>query len=374
MKILITNAYLDIYAGTQVVVRDLALELLRQGHQPLVYSPRLGQVAAELTNAGVSVTDRLDTTTFVPDIIHGQHYLVIEALLRFPSTPAIYVCHSNIGWRDEMIGYFPRILRYVAVDDLCRRRIESVPEIPRARIQVVANAVDLQRYQPRGRLPAKPGRALVFSNHANKSTYLGAVRKACRQAGLKLDVIGLFSGNATSSPESLLPQYDIVFAKARCALEALAVGNAVVLCDRMGLGPMVSTRNFDTLRSLNFGHSQLVNPIRAGLIRAEIERYNPEDAAAVSQRVREDAGLVALARQWIEIYTAAIEEFRCSPRNIDDEFRALANYWTRHNYATRVQWEMEQLGRLHNVPLVGGALVYFARRILRKWFGVYGVP
>ena len=42
LKILITNAYLATYGGTQVVVRDLACELTRQGHQVAVYCPRLG--------------------------------------------------------------------------------------------------------------------------------------------------------------------------------------------------------------------------------------------------------------------------------------------------------------------------------------------
>ena len=40
---------------------------------------------------------------------------------------------------------------------------------------------------------------------------------------------------------TLTGDYDLVFAKARCALEAMAVGAAVVLCDTHGLGPMVTS-------------------------------------------------------------------------------------------------------------------------------------
>src|SRR5215469_7454652 len=113
LKVLITNAYLDVYAGTQVVVRDLALELRRQGHEPMVYSPRLGAVAEALSNSGIHVTDQLATITEAPDVIHGQQYAAIEALLHFPNTPAIYVCHSAAQGYTEALGYFPRILRYV---------------------------------------------------------------------------------------------------------------------------------------------------------------------------------------------------------------------------------------------------------------------
>ncbi len=55
--------------------------------------------------------------------------------------------------------------------------------------------------------------------------------EACRRTQLTLDVIGAESGSVSTRPQDVLGQYDMVFAKARCALEALAVGSAVVLCD-----------------------------------------------------------------------------------------------------------------------------------------------
>jgi len=374
LRILITNAYLDGYAGTQVVVRDLALELRRQGHEPIAYSPRLGILAAELRDSGVTVIDQLSCLHDAPDIIHGQHYPAIEALLRFPTTPAIYVCHSSVVGYVEAVPYFPRILRYVAVDDLCKKRVENVCGVTAERIRVLPNAVDLERYRQRPPLPGKPRRALVFSNNASNATHLRAVRKACRHAGLQLDVLGALSGNPVPNPEAFLSRYDIVFAKARCALEALAVGNAVVLCDFKGLGPMVSTKNFDHLRPMNFGHGLLVNPLRPELIEEEIERYDAADAAAVCQRVRQEAGLAEAVRRWTGLYADVIEEFRGSGSDHEEELRALASYLTEWSYARRVEWERDQLKQLGSVPLIGRTLVYVARGLTRKWFSMYGTP
>lgn len=56
--------------------------------------------------------------------------------------------------------YFPRILRYVAVELRCRARIESVAAIPRERIEVIENAVDLTRFSTRPPLPA--GRSALW--------------------------------------------------------------------------------------------------------------------------------------------------------------------------------------------------------------------
>lgn len=94
MRVLITNARLENYAGTEVTVRDLALEMQRQGREPLVYSPVLGAVAKEIRNSGIEVTDQLSNLAKPPDIIHGHHHpQVIEALSRFPQVPAVFVCH-----------------------------------------------------------------------------------------------------------------------------------------------------------------------------------------------------------------------------------------------------------------------------------------
>lgn len=373
MKVLITNAHLEEPAGTQVVVRDLAGEFRRQGHLPLVYSPRLGAMAEQIRGQGVEVTDRLDKLSAVPDIIHGQHHpQVVEALLHFPSTPAVYVCHAATAEVEEPFP-FPRILRYVAVDERCRRRVESVPGIPAERIRVIENAVDLARFRPRGPLPERPCRALVFSNQARASTHLPAVRRACRQRGLQLDVLGFHAGTPVADPESVLPAYDLVFAKARCALEAMAVGAAVVLCDAAGAGPLVTSENFDRLRPMNFGAGLLTHPLRPEYLLAELEHYDPQDAAAVSRRVRGEAGLAAAAARWLALYHEVLKEFASSRQDVAAEFRALEDYLAKWSYGKRVEWEKQQLRRLEGKPLVGRPLSRLARRFLRRWTGDYGL-
>jgi hypothetical protein len=42
------------------------------------------------------------------------------------------------------------------------------------------------------------------------------------------------TGSINAKPEEILGGYDLVFAKARSAIEAMAVGTAVVICDRVG--------------------------------------------------------------------------------------------------------------------------------------------
>src|SRR6202022_3960467 len=102
---------------------------------------------------------------------------------------------------------------------------------------------------------------------------------------------GESAGTAVASPESILGHYDIVFAKARAAMEAMASGAAVVLCDFAGVGPAVTSANFESLPPLNFGFEALTGPLTATAVLEQIRLYDPEDAARVSARLRSVASL-----------------------------------------------------------------------------------
>jgi glycosyltransferase involved in cell wall biosynthesis len=327
LRILITNNTLANRAGTELYVRDLAIGLLERGHEPIAYSTRLGDVAQDIRGAGVLITDNLNTLGESPDIIHGHHHLdTMTALLHLPSTPAIYVCHGSTPW-EEAAPRFPRILRYLAVDQACRDRLVIEHAIQPERIRVVLNFVDLDRFKPRAQLPPHPRRALIFSNQANEYTHTSAVRLACERAGIALNVVGNAVGNVCAEPESLLGNYDIVFAKGRAALEALAVGAAVVLCDAVGAGPMVTTQNVAELRPLNFGIRALREPLSPEVLSQAIVRYDPIDAARVSGFIRANAGRDAVIDELLSLYQEVIDEHRqTSDRDVDSEQKAAAVY------------------------------------------------
>ena len=284
-------------------------------------------MAQEIRAATVPVIDDLEAMALPPDVIHGQHHLeTMTALLRFPGVPAIYFCHGWIPW-EELPPRFPRILRYVAVDNVCRDRMVLERAIPEDRTRVLLNFVDLERFKSRGPLPLRPRRAVVLSNYATEQNSLAAIREACARKGIALDVFGIGSGNTCAAPEAVLGNYDIAFAKGRSALEALAAGAAVILCDPRGAGPMVTTGNLDRLRPLNFGIRTLHEPVDIEILSREIASYDPVDAAAVSRCIRTTAGREAVVDELLSIYQEVIEEHnRTAGANIIAEQRAAASY------------------------------------------------
>lgn len=290
---LLTNWALVNRGGSELYTRDLAAGLLRRGQRPVVWSPTLGPVADSIRATGVEVIEDLGTDCAPPDLIHGQHHdETLAALARFPDRPGLFVQHGAVPWQ-EQAPIHPRLLRYIGVDELCRERL-AAEGIPPDRMTVIGNAVDLERFAPRDPLPARPRRALVLSNTAHDHGFAAAVRDACERTGLHLDVAGTGVGRPLSDPEHHIGGYDVVFAKARAALEALAVGCAVVVIDEPGLAGLVTSANLQEWLPWNLGRHLLTKPLRADLISAELDRYDPDDAVRCRDHVRANCGLEAM--------------------------------------------------------------------------------
>jgi Glycosyltransferase Family 4 len=305
-SVLFTNNALAARAGSEIYIRDVALALLRRGHRPIAFSLVLGRTADELRRATVPVVDDLSRLGSPPDVIHGHHHLeTLIAALTFPETPVVHFCHGWTPWEEIPLRH-PSVARYVAVDELCFDRLVREEGIAPDCVEVLHNFVDLERFPPRAPLPPTPRRALVFSNNATADGYTRIIGAACAAAGIALDIVGEAHGNSTDTPETLLQTYDLVFAKARAALEALTVGCAVILADAAGSGPLVTPANFDRLRSRNFGIRELQNAHEAAWYEREIAAYSGADAAGVSARARAVAGLEPAVDRLLAIYAAAM--------------------------------------------------------------------
>ncbi len=165
-----------------------------------------------------------------------------------------------------------------------------------------------------------------YVDHAAADNYAATVRDACLSRGISLDVHGSTSGNPTSHPEDLLHNYDLALAKGRTAIEAMAVGCAVVLCDLAGCGSMVTAATFDSLRPLNFGLQslRLVNTFKN--IVAAIASYSPADATHVRDRVRQEARLTDTVATLVHLYETVIAEQAMRPADPTAELLATGAY------------------------------------------------
>ncbi|MCG6858253.1 MAG: glycosyltransferase [Salaquimonas sp.] len=283
-RVLLTNWQLVNRAGTECAVRDLATGLRRRGYRPIVYSPMLGELAEEIHQLGIPVIDDLRKLAEPPEVIHGQHLIqTAEAIIHFPSTPALYACHAWQFWVENP-PRFPQILAYTAISETTRDRLVHTEGIDPAKVHIVHNAVDLARVPPRTeRLARTIRRALCFTE--NKA-HVPVLRAACKELGIEFGTLGRCGDRVVANPEQELVEYDLVFATGRSAIEALCCGAAVVVCDSNGLGGLVTSQSFARFKELNFALRSLTRSNTAETIVEVVKEYDRDDAERVTERAR----------------------------------------------------------------------------------------
>lgn len=214
----------------------------------------------------------------------------------------------------------PQIRHWIAVDEACRLKCLS-RGIPADQLSLVYNAVDLNRFKQRPPLPARPTRGLLLTkNFAHQA----AVREACAKNSIQLDELGPATKRFSHQLEQDLLGYDIVFATARMAIEAAAVGCAVVVCDARGFAGLLNTANMEAWRRMNLGVGVLAKPTTVESLMDAISGFDAGDAAAVSAYFRRVAGNTHFIEEHLRIYNQAMQTDEAP--NADARFLATASW------------------------------------------------
>ncbi len=302
MRILITNLSVANSTGSEAVVELLADGLRMAGHETMLLAPMIGGLADRMRRRGHQVVERIAEITEKPDVIHAQHLTpCLTALARFPDVPAVYSCHSAF-YEIEVPMPHPQIRHWIAVDEACKARCLS-RGVPADRLSLIHNAVDLQRFMQRPPLPPKPAKGLLLTKNFEHQQ---AVREACTRSGIQLDELGPATGRFSVELEKDLIGYDIVFATARMAIEAAAVGCSVIVCDARGFAGMLNTTNMEAWRRMNLGAGLLARPTTVDNLMEAISSFDASDAATVCTYFRKVAGAVDFVEEHLNIYNQAI--------------------------------------------------------------------
>lgn len=329
MRVVVFTSQIAGRTGGEINLRDWALGLKSRGHDVVGYAPVLGALAEVIRAANVAIVDDPSLITDVPDIVFGCGINEVAALAaRFPDVPVVQVSQQWDDWA-SFPSPLPQVMFHVAVDDLNANSVANEFGVPRERIRIVHNAVDLARLRAReGTLPARPQRALILVKR--DTSYVQAVREACEKRDIVADLLGPGVGVVIDDLLAAMSESDLVVGSARTAIEAAAAGAAVVVADHRGLAGLLTTGNFPTMRANNFGRAVLTRPLAAEAIGSEIDRYDPAEAAAVTRLVHEVASLDRQLEQLEGIFVEAIASFKRAGLSSGASSKALSSYLARH--------------------------------------------
>lgn len=299
---------MDDYSGTTLYVKELALGLKNAGVRVEVFTFRVGVIAEELKHADILVSDSIKQLS-TPDIIHAHHNITAWPLLfHFKDCPMIFWLHNRLSPLD-MPPLHRNILAYMAVDHNCEERYLKEHHFAPDSVSVIHNWVNTDRFQLKANVNAKPGKALVFSNYAREDGFLPAIRAACETLNIELQTMGRGTGTERLDPENYLGEYDIVFAKAKAAMEAMASGCAVCICDFSGLAGLVRPENYEHFRRFNFGMKLMTKAITTEGIVDACAKYEKDEVIAVANKLRKEAGFQVILAQILPLYENVINRY-----------------------------------------------------------------
>ena len=301
MRILICNSRLTKRTGTEIVTRDFALGLKSRGHEVEVLTAKTGAIAEEIRNAGVPVETDASMLPFAPDVIHTNHEPMITlAASAFPETPMMFQNHAP----GDVIGAAvnnPACIRHFGISQLACDAISRATGRPTDGI--IGNFVDLSLFKMRqSPLPDKPRRWLVVAEkkrglrHFAKICLLGAIHRAT------VTGVGPRLLRVIENVPEIASKYDLVFASARCALEASAAGAGVIITDYRGSAGFLKSANVEEAWQKNLGYSLFDRPSSLAALNADINQWDPRSAQAASQWLRDNASLEAGLYRLEKIY------------------------------------------------------------------------
>ena len=136
------------FTGSEMYVFELCKNFVKNGHDVSVVSPTIeGPLRYLSESLGIKVYDFNN----VPikenfDIIHGQHYPVVEILVNaFPNTPIITTIHSEvIDLENPVISQ--KIKKYICIRPEIKEHIINNFKIDESVIEVIYNPIDEERF------------------------------------------------------------------------------------------------------------------------------------------------------------------------------------------------------------------------------------
>ncbi len=386
MRILWTNHALDHPAGTENFTRDLTTELVRRGHEVEILCTRAGVVAEQLRAEGIPVHTDPRALMGKFDLIHGQHFVeTAVALAALPEVPALFFCHGDPS--GDWIEHPPvhsRVVRWLTTCDNLRHHLARVFDHEASTIGVVANPVDVEAL-PEAAPPAwPPQRAVVFHNTlTTDSPEWEHAAAICRDRGMTLDGLGAGFGKRSSQPWDELAGVDLVFASGRCAMEAMAMGRAVVILGPGHSGGLAGPEDFPTLEASNFTRTLRELSWADPMEWVESPVHAREAIARLSTLVREYHALPRVADQLEQFHREVAgyhpqssahvveEESMASAVNLHLAWRQMLACHDQAKTATRKLARLEEkLARCNDLRQQGESRMKSVESFLRRtWWG-----
>jgi hypothetical protein len=324
LRIVLGAHVLDWWGGSVTYTVTVARELARLGHGVTIFSPRVGEPGELARGWGLDV---VDDEAALPDscgMAFAQDAWSAYTLgARYPQTPVVGCIHG-----DEYDAFFPpqlpglvsaTVAMYDRVVERARALAGGVPVLR------LTQPVDLRRFVPHGPLLDPPRRAIALSNHlrGDRREQLAAV---CEDIGLELGFVGANNG-ASAAPENELNRADIVIAKGRSIVEAMACGRAAYVYDQNGGDGWITPETYESHAADNFAGLSTGEVVDAARLRRDLAAYSPVMGPANRDLAVLHHSAARHAHELVELFRDLAPRTEPAPDSLAEMARLAAVQW-----------------------------------------------
>lgn len=265
MDILISTTLLN-YTGVPTHILTLYNQLVKRGHEVIVYCPTGGKLAPLM-----NTISSLDFAGW-PDVILAQHNILArEMRKKWPEIPMIFTSHGILPDLEQPPKDI-KIDQYIAVSEEVMLNLASYDI---TNVKVIRNFIDTDRFYCKEPIREKPERLLFISNFKRWRTY-ETIQKACKIMGIGFRHLG-FETHPQFNVEDYINESDIVVSLGRGVLEAMACGRPVIVYDRRRGDGYINEDTYRRSRMNNLSGRAYCLECKAKVIIGEIKKYNPDD-------------------------------------------------------------------------------------------------
>ena len=327
MRFVLANRLMNRVGGSEVHLVTIGVELLRLGHEVVVYAPELGPFADYTRTRGIDVFDQLHQLPEDCDVVFSQDGIVVyEVAERYPQAlHAFRLCGDIYDFQSppQLDGVVDLVIavcdRYARLAEACAVRV------PVLRLRV---PVDIDRLVPLGAIRERPRRAVILSNYPDR---MQAVRDAWERKGIEVEQLGWQQQRYDLA--AALENADIVVAKNRAALDAMACGRAVYVYDLWGGDGWVKPEMYAAMEADYFTGQATDRVIGPAELERDLADYDPGMGAVNRDLVVQHHG----PRDHVAELLAALPLTRVAERP-PAPLRELARL-------TALQWSWERFAR-----------------------------
>jgi hypothetical protein len=273
VRFVLANRLLAHAGGTETHLVTIGEQLLRLGHEVVLFSPELGPFAEHARRRGLDVAGP-DELPRECDVVFAQDALVVYELAeRYPAAFTVFrICGDVFDFQSppQLEGLVDLVVvlsdRYARLARACA----IGPRLLRLRIPVSDD-----RLVPTGPIRARPRRAVVLGNYADR---IDVVRETWERRGIQVTQVG--GARQRYDLAAALGGADIVVAKSRAALDAMACGRAVYVYDTFGGDGWVTPEAYSAFEADHFAGLATDRVIGAAELDEDLGAYRREMGVA----------------------------------------------------------------------------------------------